>query len=369
MKKFLSVLVLMVAVMCTGCSMFKTDKALITVNGHPITQKDYDDLFKLQNTSHVSADQNKGLYLIIKHNVVSELVIKELIKEEVKAHKVKVSADEVKKSLNDAYSQFGNKEQFDKFIKNVYGINEDEFKKTLKDEIAINKLVDKIAPFTKTSDGEAKSFYQKNKAALFNQPKMVRASHILIMANRDDILTQIEKKDRNISELEASRQATEKMNQLKAKAESVLKLAEANPEGFDKLAKQYSEDTQTAKKGGDLNFFSYEEMTKPFADAAFKTQPSRIYEKVVKTDYGFHIIKVTDRKEAGIVPFDEVKEEIKTKLTQDKKNKAFQEYINSKLAKATVKYKDSNYDPKVIEKQLKEVAKNFTTKDIKGLKK
>ncbi|MDD3420115.1 MAG: peptidylprolyl isomerase [Candidatus Gastranaerophilales bacterium] len=369
MKKFLSVLILMVAVMCTGCSLFKTDEALITVNGHPVTKKDYDDLFKLQNTSQVDPEKNQGLYLIIKHNVVSELVIKQLIKEEVKAHRIKVSADEIGKSLNDAYAQLGGQEQFDKFIKNVYGINENDFKKTLKEEIEVNKLIDKIAPFSKTSDGEAKGFYQKNKEALFNQPKTVRASHILIMANRDDILKEIKNKHRNMSNLEASRQATDKMNQIKAKAESVLKLALANPEGFDKLAAQYSEDTQTSKKGGDLNFFSYDEMTKSFADAAFNTKPSNIYDKVVQTDYGFHIIKVTDRKEAGIVPFDEVKAEIKAKLTQDKKNKAFQAYINSKLAKATIKYKDSQYDPKVIEKQLKEVAKNFTQSDLKGLKK
>lgn len=369
MKKFLSVVVCMVALCCTGCGLFKTDKALITVNGHEITQKDYDDLFKQQNTSKVDPAKNQGLYLILKHNVVSELVIKELIKEEVKAHNIKVSDLEINKALTDAYSQMGGKAQFDKFIKSVYGISDDEFKKTLKEEISINKLIDQIAPMTGTSDSEVKSFYEKNKDQLFNQPRKVRASHILIMANEDDIVKNIVKKNKNISEADAEKKADAKMAELKAKAEAILKEAELNPEGFDKLAKKYSEDFQTASKGGDLGFFSFEEMTRPFSQAAFKTKPSMVYDQVVKTDYGYHIIRVTDRKEAGLVPFDEVKNEIKTKLTQDKRNKAFQTYITSKQAKATIKYLDKNYDPKVIEEQLKEVAKNFTKTDVKGLKK
>lgn len=369
MKKFLSIFICMIAFCCSGCSLFKTDKALITVNGEEITQKDFDNLFKMQNTSNVDPAKNQGLYLILKHNVVSELVIKQLIKEEIQKHKIKVSDTEINKALTDAYSQMGGKEQFDKFLKNIYGISNDEFKKTLKEEISINKLIDKIAPMTGTSDSEAKSFYEKNKMELFNQPRKVRASHILIMANEDDIIKNIIKKNKNITELEASRIADQKMTELKAKAGGILKQAEANPEGFEKLAKQYSEDLQTAPKGGDLGFFSFEEMTRPFSQAAFKTKPSMVCEQVVKTDYGYHIIKVTDRKEAGLVPFDEIKDEIKTKLTQDKRNKAFQAYITSKQAKAVIKYKDKNYDPKVIEEQLKEVAKNFSQSKVKGLEK
>lgn len=369
MKKFLSIVVFMTMFLCTGCSLFGTNKALITVNGQSITQKDYDELFNIQNTSKVDPEKNKGLYLIMKHNVVSELVIKQLIKEEVANHKIKVTDEEVLNALNNAYAQVGGKEQFEKFLKNVYGINEDAFKKTLKEEIQIGKLIDKIAPMTKTSDGEAKSFYEKNKQQLFNRPRMVRASHILIMANRDDLIKEIKKQYKNISDADAQVKADAKIAERKQKAEDILKEAISNPNNFDKLATQYSEDLQSAKKGGDLDFFTYDDMTKPFADASFACKPSMVYDKVIKTDYGFHIIKVTDRKEAGMVPFDEIKEEIKTKLTQEKRNKAFQEYINSKQSKATIKYKDESYDPKVIEKELREVAKNFSKEKMQGTQK
>lgn len=369
MKKFLSIVIFMTMFLCTGCSLMKDNKALITVNGQAITQKDYDDLFKIQNTSKVDPNTNKGLYLIMKHNVVSELVVRQLIKEEIRNHKITVNDAELSKALDEAYAQVGGKEQFNKFIKKVYGIDENEFKKTLKDEIEISKLIDKIAPMTKTSDGEANSFYEKNKQTLFNQPRMVRASHILIMANRDDLIKETKKQYKNISDADAQIKADAKLAELQGKAKEILKKAILDPNSFDKLAKEYSQDLQTSKKGGDLDFFSYDDMTKPFADAAFACKPSTVCEKVVKTDYGFHIIKVTDRKEAGMVPFDEIKQEIKTKLTQEKRNKAFQEYINSKQAKATIKYNDPSYDPKVIEKELKEVAKNFSQAKLQGTKK
>ena len=369
MKKFLSVVVFMTMFLCTGCSLFNTSKALITINGQAITQKDYDELYKIQNTSNVDPQKNKGLYLIMKHNVVSELVIRQLVIEEIKNHKIKVSDEEVQKALTDAYAQVGGKSQFDKFLKEAYGITENEFQKTLKEEIEISKLIDKIAPMTKTSDGEAKSFYEKNRQELFNQPKMVRASHILIMANRDDLIREIKKQYKNISDADAQVKADAKMAELQKQAEEILKKATLNPNNFDKLAKEYSQDLQTAKKGGDLDFFSYNDMTKPFAEAAFSCKPSTVCEKVVKTDYGFHIIKVTDRKEAGMVPFDEIKEEIKTKLTQEKRNKAFQEYINSKQAKATIKYNDPSYDPKNIEKELREAAKSLSKPQEQGMKK
>ena len=369
MKKFLSVFICFIALFCTGCSLFKTDKALITVDGEEITQKDFDSLYKRQNTSNIDPEKNRGLYLILKHNVISELIIKKLIEKEIKNHKIQVSDTEINKALLDAYAQMGGKEKLSKFLQNVYGISDEEFKKTLKEEIAINKLIDKVAPVTGTTDSEAKSFYEKNKMQLFNQPRKVRASHILIMANEDDIVKNIIKDNKNISEVEISKKTNQKIAELKAKAENILAQAIKVPADFEKLAKKYSEDFKTAQQGGDLGFFSFQEMTRPFAQNAFETKPSMVCNKIVKTDYGFHIIKVTDRKEAGILPFEEIKEEIKAKLTNDKRNKAFQAYITSKQAKATIKYKDSSYDPKNIEAELKEVAKSYTKKETEETKK
>ena len=358
MKKFIPILLFLSMFILSGCNMMAKD-AIIEVNGNAITQKNYDNLYNKYNPKTHNQKDNKGLELILRHNVVSELIVRELINQEVRAHKIKVKSDELNSAIQEAYAQAGGKDAFEKFIKNVYGITPNEFQNNLEQEIKISKLIDKVSPMISTSDSETNNFYEKNKETIFNHPKMVRASHILIMANEEDFKNQIKSQNKNLSETEVEKLAKQKMNQAKTKAQGLLQEALNNPNNFDKLAKENSQDIQSAKNGGDLNFFSYDEMIKSFSQAAFATKPSNIYPDIVQTDYGYHIIKVTDRKEAGMVPFDEVKEEIKKKITQDKKNKAFQTYISSKKDKATIKYKNPKYDPINIEKELKELTKSF----------
>ena len=72
-----------------------------------------------------------------------------------------------------------------------------------------------------------------------------------------------------------------------------------------------SEDTASAVKGGDLGFFTAQEMVPEFSKAAFSTKPSQIHDKVVKSQYGYHIILVTDRATAGTDPYEKVQNDIK----------------------------------------------------------
>ena len=82
-----------------------------------------------------------------------------------------------------------------------------------------------------------------------------------------------------------------------------------NPSQFEKLARENSEDVASGQRGGDLGFFAYEEMVEPFAEKAFSMAPNTISE-VVETPYGYHIIMVTDRSEAGTLSFEKAKKDI-----------------------------------------------------------
>ncbi len=85
----------------------------------------------------------------------------------------------------------------------------------------------------------------------------------------------------------------------KAKAEDILKQAKAGAD-FAGLAKKYSQDTATASNGGDLDFFGKGKMDPAFEAAAFAVQPGQIVDHVVKSQYGYHVIKVTDKKDDQI---------------------------------------------------------------------
>ena len=136
------------------------------------------------------------------------------------------------------------------------------------------------------SDEEIISYYEYNMDT-FSEPKKVKARHILF----------------KLSETASE----EKENEIRAKAESVLKEAREG-EDFIALAKKYSEGP-TKTKGGDLGYFSSGQMLKPFEEATFNMAPGQISD-LVRTKFGYHIIKVEDVKEASTKPLDEVRAQI-----------------------------------------------------------
>jgi peptidyl-prolyl cis-trans isomerase D len=138
---------------------------------------------------------------------------------------------------------------------------------------------------------EVERYYNDN-IELFSTPEQVRASHILLKTEGKD---------------EAA---------VKAAAEKVLQEAKGGAD-FAALAKQYSEDESNAKLGGDLDYFARGRMVPEFDEAAFGAQPGLLPE-LVKTSYGFHILKVVDKKAGSVRTFDEVKAQIREQIVGER---------------------------------------------------
>ncbi len=156
------------------------------------------------------------------------------------------------------------------------------------------------------ADEEVKKFYEANKEK-FQQPETVEASHILFLVDPDAPEDVVAKK------LEAAKQAA-------ARA--------AKGDDFNALAKELSEEPAAKESGGSLGTFSEQEMIPEFSKAAF-TQKIGEVGVPVRTQYGWHVIKVTAKKPAGMVPFDEVKEDIQNYLKNEKQEAAVQEILKS----------------------------------------
>jgi|EndMetStandDraft_4_1072995.scaffolds.fasta_scaffold04208_9 peptidyl-prolyl cis-trans isomerase D len=139
-----------------------------------------------------------------------------------------------------------------------------------------------------------------------------RASHILIKADK-------------------SAPAAERA-QAKAKAEALLAEVKKNPASFADVARKNSQDTGSALNGGDLDFFGRGAMVKPFEDAAFALKPGGISD-VVESDFGYHIIQVTQARGGETKSFDqvrpEIEEEVKKQLAQAKYSEAAVEFTNT----------------------------------------
>lgn len=354
------------AMLLTGCT-FGQKNAIIKVNGQPITLSQYDDAFNKEASNSMFAqmgvdvkkDKSGFVYLMLKDKVVNELIVKSLIDQEMAKRNIKVTSEDTEKELKTIIDKIGSKEKFNEVLKQNK-ISSAQFKKDLFEEVKMKKLVSAIST-VKVSDADAKKFYKEN-ISKFKYPDKVRASHILISANPEEITEKLtsDPANKKLSKSEIQAKVEKELAAKLDKAKKILAEVKKDPASFATVAKDNSDDTQSAKQGGDLGFFGKQEMVEPFAKAAFSQKPGTISD-IVKSPYGYHIILVTDRMKAGQEPFEKVKGEIVTYLENQGQVKVLEGLIESLKKQAKIEYLNSEYNPASIQDALKKQAKSNPT--------
>ena len=188
-------------------------------------------------------------------------------------------------------------------------------------ELGRGLIARQIQPTVEVSDQEIQNFYTEHPND-FQRAEQVHARHVLIKAD-----PAADEQTRSIARM---------------KADQVHQRA-VNGEDFATLAKELSEDANAAQ-GGDLGFFEKERMVPAFAEAAFALQPGQI-SPVVETQFGYHVIKVEERRPAGPVPLDEAKVPIRRVLVNEKTNVAVSQLVQSLGRNADIVFFDENGQP------------------------
>lgn len=363
-KKMLITLIAFMFIL-TGCSFNKNKDAIVEVNDKVITKAEFEKSFNDEINNPIFKQlglnvksKNSFMYLLIKGRVINNLIVKSLVNQEIEKRNIKVSSKDVDKAIKDKIEQVGSKEKFNEILKQN-GITQAEYKKELTEELKLEKLVGMIKT-VKVTEEDARKYYKANESS-FKYPEKVRASHILIAADPYQIRENIKAKHKDMSEADLDKAVAEEMQAKLQDAEKVLAQVKKDPTSFKKIARDVSDDKESAKQGGDLGFFASQEMVEPFSKAAFSMKPNTISDNLVKTQYGYHIIMVTDRMAAGKDSFDNVKQEIIMKLEQDKKVEVFENFIEETKKNAKIEYLDDSYNPEKLTKSLKEQATSNPT--------
>lgn len=240
------------------------DTAVATVNGADITK---DQLYE----KLVEAGGE---------NTLSSLITTTLVEQEAKKANVGAVTDaDINLEIEELQNQFGGEAALNSAL-DQSGMTLDDLKKQMPIQVQLRKILE---PQITVTDEEIKTYYEDNKAA-FDTEEQVRASHILV---------------------ETKEEADAIVGQLKA------------GEDFAKLAQEKSADTGSKGNGGDLDFFTRGDMVAEFSDAAFKLKVGET-SGAVQSQYGYHIIKVTDRKEAQISTLEDKKDEVRKTLVSQK---------------------------------------------------
>ncbi len=362
-KKLLATLAVS-AVLFAGCGL-KSGETIITVNDTKITQGQFDEMLDKQANNgmvkalgiDVKSDKNSFIYLLLKERVTNELIVKALLEQEMAKRGIEVSNKDVDDAVKEIIDKLGSKDQLDTMLKDN-GISASQFRKDLKEEVKMKKLAKELGS-SSVSDAEAKKFYNQN-LDKFKRPERVRASHILISVNPEEIteIVKSDAKNKSLDDNAIKAKVNEEIKAKEAKVNQLLAEVKKDPSKFAKIAKENSEDTNSAIKGGDLGFFNAKEMVPEFSKAAFSMKPNTISDKPVKTQYGYHIIMVTDRAAASVTPFEKAKPDIKGYLENQKQLELLDNLTESLKKNAKIEYVNPEYSPEANQKAIQENIKN-----------
>jgi len=285
-------------------------EVLARVNGQPVTKADFDRLVKNVEAGRgpIPADKRDEVL----RSVLDQLITYNVLKQEAAARKLTIPEADVDAQVAQMQKQFPSEAEFSKALA-ARNATVAQLKADARVDMAINKMMEaELASTTAATDADAQDFYAKNPDK-FKQGETVRASHILV-------------------KVEQSADDATKKN-ARSKIDTVLKRAKAG-EDFAALAKENSADGSAAQ-GGDLGFFPRGQMVPAFDQAVFALKPGEISD-VVTTQFGYHIIKLTEKKEASTIPLDTVKPRVLEFLTNQKRQQRVDSFINEVKKRAKI---------------------------------
>jgi len=261
------------------------------VNGAVITQDQFENEFGQVNQEFLKQGKTptESQLMETKKSVLETLINRELLFQESQKTGIK--------------KRFPNQEEFEKALKPMK-LTENDVKSQIGRALAIRELINKqIIQNIVIPDQESRIFYDTHPEA-FKQPEEVRASHIL-------------------AEVKPNAEKSEKSKAM----EKIKKVQKQLGEGdeFAELAKKYS-DGPSRTKGGDLGYFKRGQMVKPFEDTAFALEPNQVSD-IVETDFGYHLIRVLDKRPKGVLPYEEVAQRINAYLAKEKEKKEINVYL------------------------------------------
>ena len=284
------------------------------VNGSVITRADFDRemnrvqqrLFRMGKPP--SDSQLSG----IKKQALENLINRELLYQESQNQGIAVDEAAINEQVRKLKERFSSEAEFKSALSKA-NLSEAAIKSQFKRGMVIQQFIDKqfVQKIT-VSDKESKAYYDSNPDS-FKQPEQIRASHILI------------KVDPGAEELRKV-EARKKLEKIQEKVQK--------GEDFAVIAKEFSEGPSSTK-GGDLGYFGRGQRVKPFEEAAFTLRPGEVSD-IVETEYGYHLIKVIDRKPETTIAYEDIKDRLEHHLKQEKVQRELSLYVERLKEKGKV---------------------------------
>lgn len=249
----------------------------------------------------------------MRKQALENLINQQVLISEADKTGIAVTDDEVANKYKELSSEYPSEDKFKEQLAAI-GLSEVLLRQEILMSLKIQKLIESVSPAKEPTDEQISAYYNQNMDK-FQMQEQVKASHILFTVKADD--------------------PPEKRTE---RREALVKLRNdiSNGADFATVAKANS-DCPSKDQGGDLGFFTRGRMVKPFEDAAFQLKVGELSD-IVETQFGYHIIKVTEHKDAQTVPIEQAKEQIKQMLNQEDRDKVINDYLTKLRDTSKIEY-------------------------------
>lgn len=248
----------------------------------------------------------------IRENILNRLVEEALLAQEVKKQAIEVTPAELDAEFEKYKTRFKSEEQFQNYL--THGkTTVPAIRERLQSSLALSKLLTKIGKLDVTEE-DAKKAYETG-IKMYTEPEQVHAFHVLARVAENAPADQV---------AAAQKKAVEALKRIQ------------KGEDFAAVAKSASDDAMTKEKGGDLGFFRRGVMVPKFEEAAFAMKAGDVSAEPVRSPFGFHVIKVVERREQRVKPYEEVKDQIIDSLKNRNMFKARRDLVEKLTTEAKI---------------------------------
>lgn len=311
------VIIIAVAVLVAGCG----TKVVAVVNGENISQQEFDERlamvkanFEAQGIAY-EGEQDKEFLTLLENHTLEQMIDEVLIMQEAKNLGLEPTDKEITDEIDGFKESFGSEGEYRKFLA-ANSLSETKVKDLVRQQMIVEALINHINKDVEAvGETDVRAYYDENKE-YFTQPEERRVRHVLIgSADYGD----------GRSDMDAKVEAIRIIERLRA------------GEDFAALVAEKSDDPGSKASGGEYTFSRNQGFAKEFEDAAFTLAAGSYTNEPVRTNFGYHIIKVEEIIPARVQPFDEVRVDILASLTEREKGQHFEAYLATQREKADIK--------------------------------
>jgi len=303
-------LILVVAMLVSGCG----GKVAAKVNGEKITETELNkrvDQVAAMYGYDLTTEEGKSMVGFLKDQIIQSLIEEKVVLQEAKNRKIKATKDDVKKELEKIKTQFKDDAEYKAFL-TERKFSEKDLTTFVEHQLVLNKLFDDVTKDLTATTRDVKQYYDENQPEFYDT-EQIQARNIVV--NTED----------------EAKAIIERLNK---------------GEDFAALAVELSIDPTAKENKGDIGYFDKDApLVDEFKNAAFQLKVGEYTKTPVKSTYGFHVIRVEDKKTARQRPFEEVKKELEDRFLMEEKNEKFSAYVDELLAKAKIEKTEPKEEP------------------------